>query len=110
MVCEAGGGLSDESRMGGSMSWVDDERRDLRLGDVDVGEILSSGHVFFFWERSVVAKLCVVGVSGGVAWTGEDDKMIVFLHASHIPRADFIGSLQVLQMATVVESESGSWG
>ena len=55
-------------------------------------------------------KFGVAGVSGGVAVPGGDERTMVLLHASHSPSVDRIGSLHVLQIATVVDPATESCG
>lgn len=110
-----GGGLREERRIGGSKVRVADvdaeaeERWVRRFGEADLGEVVPGDVGLADRGKSGAGKACVVGVSGGVACPGNEDRTMVFLHASQIPSVDLIGPLHVLQMATVVGS-AGSCG
>lgn len=107
-VCRVGGGFREERRIGGSKVWVvEEEWRERRFGERDVGEVVAEEGLVVRGSPSETGKFGVVGVTGGVAIFGGDESTMVFLQASHIPSVDLMGSLHVLQMATVVESTAG---
>lgn len=87
-LCMRGGGRRDDSRIGGSTSWVGSGQKALRTGDVDVGMVMSSNDEFLCscW-RSVDAKLRDKGLSGGVVSPVGAGRIIFFMQRSHMPDA-----------------------
>lgn len=72
------------------------------MGDVEVGILICSSDAFSCW-RSVVAKLRVDELRGGVVSPLGDAMTMVLLQRSHIPGVYVIGCLQVLQTDRVVD-------
>lgn len=96
-----GGGRSEDRRMGGSISWGGGSWRDLRFGDEDVGVVEPDVDSLWSLGRSVDAKFRHDGLRRGVDSPEGRGRTMVFMHVSHIPDAEFIPPLHVLQMATV---------
>lgn len=89
--------------MGRSASWVDEGRRDLRLGDMEADVEFIDVDSLWSLGRSVEPKLRQAGLSGGVDSPDVEEMTIIFLHFSQMPDIELIASLHVLQIATVVE-------
>jgi hypothetical protein len=74
----AGGGRSEERRMGGSSIWVGIGQKDLRFGGLVCG-VFDSARASFWCRswRSVGAKVRVLGLSGGVDCPEVEGRMMV---------------------------------